>query len=87
MPSVCSGFDTPVSELCGVPHVGDAIAHKERNTAGGESGVYTVSRGSKAHSVNHAGHVVAPIALFPAACYQWLHNYDGLLRAVHVRDR
>jgi len=87
MPSVCSGFDTPVSELCGVPHVGDAVAHQEWCAGGGASGVQTVSRGCGAHSEHHAGHIVAPIAHFPAASSQWLLNYDGLLRAIHVFDR
>ena len=39
MPSVCSGFDTPVSELFGVPHVSDAVALQEGCAGGGGSGV------------------------------------------------
>ena len=87
MPSVCSDFDTPVSELCGVSYVSDAVAQQEGCDGGGESGVQIVSRGSEAHSDHHAGYVLTPIALFPAASNQWLHNNDGLLRAVHVYDR
>ena len=67
MSFVCSGFDTPVSELCAVPHVGDAVAQQEGCDGGGESGVQTVSRGGGAHSEHHAGHVLAPIPQFPAA--------------------
>jgi len=44
-----------------------------------------VSRGSEAYSDHHAGRVLTPIAHFPAASSQWLHNYAGLLRADHVQ--
>lgn len=87
MPSVCSDFDTPVSELCGVPYVSDEVAQQEGCDGGGEPGVQTVSGGSEAYSDHHAGHVLTPIAHFPAASCQWLYNHDGLLRAVHVHDR
>ena len=84
---VCSDFDTPVSELCGLPYVSDPVAQQEGCDARGGSGVQIVSRGSEAYSGHHAGHVLTPFANFPAAIFQWLHNYDGLLRALHVLER
>ena len=87
LPSVCSGFDTPVSELCGVPYVSDAVALEEGCAGGGGPGVQTLSRGSEAHNGHYAGHVLAAISHFPAADSQRVHNYDGFLRAVHVYDR